>query len=59
MHADGRVSRIRTQHVDAGSAMTDFTIASVRTANLPSMSPDVARVFGDEPLEVIYDVIIY
>ncbi|RFC43217.1 MAG: hypothetical protein DVB23_002738 [Verrucomicrobia bacterium] len=55
----GRVSGIRVVHQDAGAILTDFSIAAIASAAIPAMPPEVAEAFGDEPLEVNYDILIY
>jgi hypothetical protein len=59
VNARGKVSGIRVLHQDAGAVLTDFSIAAIATAPIPAMPPDVAEAFGNDPLEVNYDILIY
>lgn len=59
VNSRGRVSGIRVLHQDAGAVLTDFSIAAIASAAIPPMPEEVAEAFGDEPLEVNYDILIY
>jgi outer membrane biosynthesis protein TonB len=59
VNSRGNVRGIRVIHQDAGAVLTDFSMAAIATAAIPPMPKDVAEAFGDEPLEVNYDILIY
>jgi len=59
VNSRGNVSGIRVIHQDAGAVLTDFSIAAIASASIPPMPRDVAEAFGEEPLEVNYDILIY
>ena len=59
VNSSGRVSGLRIVHDDASAVVKEFSLTAVLTARIPPMSPEVAEVFGNDDLDVTYDIIIF